>query len=329
MLCKLRFGAFEIDLRNQELRKRGAKVKLQQKPFQILQRLLQSPGELVTRLELSQHLWPGLHVHFEGSLNTAINALRTALGDPARRSRIIETRPGAGYRFIAPLKRVVDATYAIPSRRAGNLNAHRDYLKGKYFHDKLTEEDLRKCVAYFEASLAEDPAFALAHAGLADAYGWFAVLGLLSATEAHRRANEFATSALRIDDELAEPHLSLAGIRRMFEWDWPGAEAGYRTALELNPNHARGHQLYAGHLAATGRPEEAALQIRWALELEPASLVINMEAAWILYLARDFQGAIEQSWRTLAMEAKFAAAQNILGLAYEQLGMHEEAIVEL
>src|SRR5580692_13132689 len=78
-----------------------------------------------------------------------------------------------------------------------------------------------------------------------------------------------------------------------------------------------------------GRSEEAQKEIGAAQELDPLSLVINMEMAWILYIARDFQGAAEQSWKTLAMEPRFAPAQNTLGLAYQQLGMIEEAIVEL
>jgi DNA-binding winged helix-turn-helix (wHTH) protein len=99
--ARLRFGVFEINLRDRELRKFGLRVRLQQKPFQILQRLLETPGEFVTREELARVLWPDSHVLFDRSLNTAVNALRRALGDPGRNPRFIETRQGLGYRFIA------------------------------------------------------------------------------------------------------------------------------------------------------------------------------------------------------------------------------------
>jgi DNA-binding winged helix-turn-helix (wHTH) protein/Flp pilus assembly protein TadD len=320
------FDVFEIDLRNRELWRggvrRGVRVKLQQKPFQILCRLLEAQGELVTRLELAKHLWPELHVVFEGSLNTAVNALRRALGDPPRNPRYIETRPGIGYRFIAPVKPVDEVRPVHPA-------AHQDCLKGRYFYNKMTEEDLRKSVAYFEAALSADADYAPAYAGLADTHALFAFLGIAPARDALRRANEFAQAALRIDDTLAEAHVALAGVKKLYHWDWSGAEGEYQKALRLNPNYARGHQLYAGHLSAMGRPEEALQEIRRALELDPLSLVVNMEMAWMLYMARDFQGAVEQSWRTLTMDAKFAPAQNTLGLAYEQLGMQEEGIVEL
>ena len=86
--------------------------------------------------------------------------------------------------------------------------------------------------------------------------------------------------------------------------------------------------MYASLLSALERHPEAIQEIRRAQQLDPLSLLINAEAAWDLYMARDFQGAMEQAWRTLAMEPRFAPAQHALGLAYQQMGMLEEAIVE-
>src|ERR1700690_3186871 len=93
----LRFGNFEVDLENRELRKHGIRVKLQRKPFQILEFLLQKRGELVMRHDLAQLLWPGTRVSVDHSLNTAVNALRRALSDTSRNARFIETRTGLGY----------------------------------------------------------------------------------------------------------------------------------------------------------------------------------------------------------------------------------------
>ena len=103
---KLRFGTFEVDLRNRELRNRGMRIRLQEKPFQILEMLLERSGALVTREELSRQLWPHLHVNFERSLNTAVNSLRAALGDSSRCCRFIETRSGLGYRFVANVEEI-------------------------------------------------------------------------------------------------------------------------------------------------------------------------------------------------------------------------------
>ncbi len=327
---RVRFGVFELNLRERELRKFGLRVKLQQKPFQILHRLLETPGEFVSREELARVLWPELHVLFDRSLNTAVNALRRALGDPGRNPRFIESRQGLGYRFIAFVEHI-QAEQAPGGARAQrrSTEAHRDYLKGRYFSDKRTAEDLHKSIAHFESALARDPDYALAYTGLADTYTQFAFQGMLSAQESFAHAKKFAEAALRIDDRLAEAHTSIAGVKRYCDWDWKGAETAYGRALDLNSNDPHAHRLYADYLSTMGRSDEALREINAAQELDPLSLVINMEMAWILYVARDFQGAAEQSWKTLAMEPRFAPAQNTLGLAYQQLGMIEEAIVEL
>ena len=159
---KFRFGAFEVDLENRELRKHGLRVKLQHKPFQILELLLCAPGRLVMRNELAERLWPCLHVNFDRSLNTAVNALRQALGDSRGNPRFIETRSGLGYRFIAPVEELgrqtdrVLATAApesrVRSKTTTNPEAHADYLKGRYFYNRLSEDDLHKSVAYFESA---------------------------------------------------------------------------------------------------------------------------------------------------------------------------------
>src|SRR4051812_45734250 len=102
----VRFGIFDLDFQAGELRKQGMKVKLQEQPLQMLCLLLERPGEVVTREELKQKLWPGTIVDFDHSLNTTINKLREALGDSAGTPRFIETLPRRGYRFIYPVNGV-------------------------------------------------------------------------------------------------------------------------------------------------------------------------------------------------------------------------------
>jgi DNA-binding winged helix-turn-helix (wHTH) protein/Flp pilus assembly protein TadD len=321
---KFRFGSFEVDLELRELRSRGLRVRLQHKPFKVLELLLRNPGLLVRREELMQQLWPNLHVNFDHGLNTAVNTLRQVLGDSLRNCRYIETLPGLGYRFLMPVEAI---TQAAPPQR-GNLEAQQDYLKGKYFASKLSEDDFHKSIAYFESAIAQDPGFALAYAGLANAYTLGALLGTISPGEAHSRAMQLTSTALRIGDALPEAWISLAGIKELFDCDWPGAESECLRCLQTNPSYAGGRQAYATLLAVTERLDEALEEIRRARELDPLSVVIGMQMAWILYLARDFQSAIEHSWKALTLEPKFAAAQHTLGLAYEQTGLIDEAIIE-
>src|ERR1700688_2975177 len=99
----VRFGDFEVDLRSEELRKAGVKLKFGGQPFQVLTILLEQPGDVVTREDLQKRLWPDTFVDVDHNLNTAINKIREVLGDSAENPRFVETLPRRGYRFIAPV----------------------------------------------------------------------------------------------------------------------------------------------------------------------------------------------------------------------------------
>src|SRR5215472_1960490 len=100
----------------------------------------------------------------------------------------------------------------------------------------MNEADLRKSVACFGSAIEQDSQYALAHSGLADVYSLFARMGMLPAGDACRRARDFATTAIQMDDRLPEAHASLADVKKLFDWDYAGAEAGYIRALELDQN---------------------------------------------------------------------------------------------
>ncbi len=140
----LRFGSFELDIRSRELRKGDTRIRLQEQPFEILRLMLERPGDVVTRDELRQRLWPeGTFVDFEHSLNAAVKRLRAALGDDADRPRFVETLPRRGYRFIAPLESRLDTAAVVPqTARIAVLpfNNLSDDASQDYFSDGLTEE---------------------------------------------------------------------------------------------------------------------------------------------------------------------------------------------
>ena len=139
----VRFGAFEVDFQARELRKSGLRLKLHEKPFQILELLLERAGEVVTRKDLREKLWPDTFVGFDRSLNTALNTLRRALGDSARNPRFVETRAGRGYRFIGPVARAGRAAFP-PTRKIMLAVLPFENSRGdpeqEYFSDGLTEE---------------------------------------------------------------------------------------------------------------------------------------------------------------------------------------------
>src|ERR1700678_2158935 len=119
-----RFGVFEVDLGARELRKKGSRVKLQQQPFELLMILLEHPGQVVTREDLRQRLWPAdVYVDFDRGLNKAMVKLREALGDSSESPIYVETLPRGGYRFIGAIQTVAEPAPALPLDVARNGNA--------------------------------------------------------------------------------------------------------------------------------------------------------------------------------------------------------------
>ncbi len=322
---KLRFADFEVDFARRELRKRGVRVGLQHKPFRVLELLLQSPGELVTREQLSAFLWPDSHVSFERGLNTAVNSLRQVLGDSSRECLFIETRTGLGYSFSAPVQEVPEAK---PKQVNNGAEGYQDYLKGRYFLDRMAEEEIHKAIAHFKSAAEDDSCTSFAHAGLADAYCYMALAGAARPADVSAKARSFAERAVANDPGLSLAHVSLARVRILFDWDWQSAQAAVGRALELDPYSAAAHTLHAALLRMAGGCEEALQICRRALALEPLSFPANLQLAGCLFAARQFKRAVDQCWKILTLESRFAPAQVLLALAYEQLGMYEEAVVE-
>ena len=204
--------------------------------------------------------------------------------------------------------------------------AYQDYLRGRYFWNKRTEEGFRKAVQFFDRAIERDPRYALAYAGLADTYALMSDYSIVPPREAMPKARAAAEEALAIDDALAEAHTSRAFVRMAYEWKWAEAEQDFRRALELNPNYATAHQWYAILLIALGRPEEALREMRRAWELDPLSAPINHNLGWALYSARDYADALEQLRKTLELEPDYYPAQSTLGVAYALTGSYQEAL---
>jgi TolB-like protein/DNA-binding winged helix-turn-helix (wHTH) protein/Flp pilus assembly protein TadD len=514
----LRFGLFEADLRAGELTKNGKRVRLQEQPFQLLATLLGRPGELVTRQELQAVLWPDTTVDYDHGLNKAVSKVREALGDSAENARFVETVASRGYRFLADIAAVSDAsdlhngaTEAASSRpgvnvssivaprplkyvlglalavltaggiawlcypsqhaalkvrslavlplqnmsndpaqdffadgmtdelithlgqigslrvisrssamtyknvrkplaeiarelnvdaivegsvlRAGdrvrisaqliqtpddrnvwaesyegdlrdtltlqsqvaqaiarqiratlnrqeqaaleksrpvNPQAYENYLKGRYFWNKRTGDDLRKAIGYFRHAIEIDPGYAEAYSGLADAYAlsgdW--EYAVLSPNEAFSKATVAATKALELDGRLAQAHTSLAFALDLYGWDWDIARSEYELAIGLNPGYATAHHWYAWHLILMGQNQQGIAELNSAQALDPLSLIIGADIADALCIAHAFDEAVQQSRKTLELDPRFAVGHYELGQALVQTRRIDEAIAE-
>ena len=200
------------------------------------------------------------------------------------------------------------------------------YLKGRYFWNKRSEEGMRKAIAYFQQAIDRDPGYALAYAGLADAYNLGDDWGSTPPSESFPRAKAAALRALDLDDSLAEAHTSLAFVKANYDWDFPGAEKEFQRAIALNPNYATAHQWYAMYLVPMRRFAEAEREIRVAQDLDPLSLIISLGVGEIFEWERNYDAAFRQYQKTLELDPSFIGTYGHLSTIYEHKGMYREAV---
>jgi len=216
-----------------------------------------------------------------------------------------------------------------PAKRStDNAEAYQLYLKGRYHWNKRSADGLRTAIDYFQQAIGKDPGYALAHAGLADCYTMLGNYFILSPNETYPKARAAATRALEIDEQLAQAHTSLAGVKVWYEWDWNGADREFRRAVELNPQDATAHQWYSYYYLAMGKGEQALRQYRKALELDPLSLPVTTFYGQMLIFNRQYDQATEHLRKALEMDPGFGPAHWILGQAHVNQGRYQEAIAE-
>jgi TolB-like protein/DNA-binding winged helix-turn-helix (wHTH) protein/Tfp pilus assembly protein PilF len=217
----------------------------------------------------------------------------------------------------------------LPTTRPVNPDAYLAYLKGQYYWNKRSPQALRTAIVYFKQAVDIDQNYAKAFAGLANAYSSLCLVADIRPLEGFPQAKQAALRAVELDPTSAEAHASLAYVKLWFDWDWSRAETEFRYALDLEPGYATGHQWYAEYLRLMGRQDEAISEGKRALELDPLSLIINMESGLPFYVEQRSDEAISYFRKTLEMDSNFGLAHCVLGWAYEQQGKYPQAIAEL
>jgi TolB-like protein/Flp pilus assembly protein TadD len=219
--------------------------------------------------------------------------------------------------------------HAIAARPTENTEAHQLYLKGRFFWNKRTGNDLKKSIDYFQRAIVADPNYALAYAGVADAYVFLPGYTAGTPKDCYPKAMAAAKKALELDDTLAEAHTTLALAIWYYDFDFSLANREFQRAIELNPNYATGHQQYANNtLSALGRFDEAIAEGKRAVELDPLSLVINADLGMNYYYARRYDEAITQLRKTLEMDPGYYYAHVDLGQVLAAKRAFGEAILE-
>jgi TolB-like protein/DNA-binding winged helix-turn-helix (wHTH) protein/Flp pilus assembly protein TadD len=253
------------------------------------------------RAPADKHLWAQ---SYEGDVRDTLALQKTVAREIAEQIRI----------KLTPSEAAV-----LQNVKAVDPEAYDSYLKGRYFWSKRTAESFQKAIPYFNQAIARDPSYALPHSGLADIY---------QLTDRPQLAREEVERALKLDDQSAEAHNSMANLLYLYGGDWEGAEREFRRALELDHNYAPAHHWYSMFLAVEARKQEALAEAEKAYKLDPLSPVVGANLAKILDESGQDDNAIEQSKRTLDLEPNSAVTHAVLGVVYQGKKMYPEAIAE-
>jgi len=217
------------------------------------------------------------------------------------------------------------ATPGVPASDVYTL-----YLKGRYCWNQRTELALQKSATYFHAAIEKEPEYALAYAGLAEAYTTIGLYGVLAPHDAMPRAMAAARRALEIAPDLASAHATAACIAAVYEWQWRAAAVGYHRAIEVNPDDPSAHHWYAiNYLVPLRRFEEAATELGRAAAADPLSMAIRASAGIRSYFAHDFALAERELRPCLDLDPGSPTGRLFLGLTLVEMSRADDAIREL
>ncbi len=215
------------------------------------------------------------------------------------------------------------------TRSTANVEAYRMYLQGRFFTLKATPPDIVKGIAFYQQAIEADPLYALAYAGMADAYRMQPIISDVDPSDAFPRAKQAALRALEFDNGLTEAHVALGWVASWYEWDNKVAEDHLSRAIENEPNNAEARRAYSVHLTKLGRHEEAVREMTLALELDPLSLLTNALKGQALNYSGRKAEAVTRLEKTLELDDRFWIARLQLGRIYIDMERYDDAIREL
>jgi serine/threonine-protein kinase len=208
-----------------------------------------------------------------------------------------------------------------------NPEGHEAYLRGRYFFNRPSDENLQKAIAQFEETVRLSPTFAPGYSGLSDAYLWAGYNeGFITASEARPKAKTAALKAVQLYSNSAEAHTSLATFMLFYERDWHGCEREFRRAIELNPNYAFAHDQFAMALAFTGRFDESIAESKRAAELDPLSPQVLIDATMAPMFQKNFEATKALARKAGELDPTYFFPVMLLGWADLEAGRYRKAI---
>jgi Tol biopolymer transport system component/DNA-binding winged helix-turn-helix (wHTH) protein/TolB-like protein len=213
----------------------------------------------------------------------------------------------------------------LTKRYTENKAAYQEYLQGRFNFSKRTADGLTKALKNFETAIEIDPLYALAYAGIAEAYQLLPLSDALEPHAAFPKAKAAVLRALEIDDTIPEAHVSLGVILMDFDWNWRGAQLSFQKAIELNPNYAAAHQVYGTLLLRLGRIGDAILELKKAQLLDPLSPAINTWMGEAFAHLGEHEAAIRIHKETIKFAPEYVFAHYFLVQSYVSTGQLTEA----
>jgi TolB-like protein/Tfp pilus assembly protein PilF len=218
----------------------------------------------------------------------------------------------------------------LTTAKAVNPAAHDAYLRGRFFFNRPSDENLQKAISQYEEAVKLSPDFSLAYSGLSDAYLWAGYNeGFITAAAARPKAKDAGERAVALDGQSAEAHTSLAVFKLFYDYDWPGCEREFRQAFSLNPNYAFAHDQFGMALGFQGRFAEAIAEGARAIELDPLSPQILVDAAMPFIFQGDVKAAKALARRGMELDPAFFFPVMIEGWADLDAGHYREALPAL
>jgi len=218
---------------------------------------------------------------------------------------------------------------SLEKRQTNDPAAYAYYMRGRYNTFKVTEPELRRSISFFQLAIDVDPNYALAYAGMADAYRVLVIASYAPGKEACPKAKELAKRALELDDSIADAHIVLGWIGFLYDWDWRTAEKELRRAIEIDPNNSEAHRAYAHLLSNSRRHDQAIHEGRLARELAPLTLITATLEAQFLFDAGRYDEALDRASKALELDPDFWVTHNVIGRVLTMQGRYAEAIAEL
>ena len=214
------------------------------------------------------------------------------------------------------------------SSRAHSPEAEQLYLKGRYYWNKRTPDDLNKAVDYFMQAIVQDPSYALAYVGLADCYNLLREYTAMPAAEAYPRALAAAKRAVELDDQSSAAHASLAFAMFYGRWEVAAADAEFRRAIDLDPNNAVAHHWYANYLLTVRRFPESLKEVERAQSLDPTSTSILADKGNVLFYVGQHDDALTLLKQMETTEPAFRSPHLYLKGIYLDLGDYPDFLAE-